>query len=163
MALWLGEVIRGWAGRVASWLMQGVPLVILWRREASFSPPVSSLGDVGRLSTRPPGDMPPPCEHKALEAPNGNGAQAGGDWGGADERIELRSAALPLLCPSPLVSARCLWCFGEAETCVRLRWEGSPGCGGSEAASPNAWQRWRTGGRGFSALHRLCSRPTPSR
>ena len=39
LATWLlGEVIRGWAGRVASWLMQGMPLVILWRRELRSLP-----------------------------------------------------------------------------------------------------------------------------
>ena len=37
MAMWLGQVIRGRAGRVSSWSMRGMPLVILRRREPNPS------------------------------------------------------------------------------------------------------------------------------
>ena len=43
MALWLGQVIRGRAGRVLSWSMRGMPLVILRRREPSSLHPTASI------------------------------------------------------------------------------------------------------------------------
>ena len=49
----------------------------------------------------------------------------------------------PLFRPSPPVLARCLRFLG--------------GGGGLEAAGPNAWQRWCTGGRSFSAFT-VCAR-----
>ena len=48
VAAWLGEVLWGRAGRVASWLMQGTPLVILRRREPRCLlrvPPWAMSGD----------------------------------------------------------------------------------------------------------------------
>ena len=99
----------------------------------------------------PPGTgrMPPPCEHPALAAPNGNGAQAGGDWGGAEERIELRllpslSSALRRLCPLVVMLVVCgasarrrlvCGCGGKGAqvAVVQRRRARTPGNGGAQA------------------------------